>query len=131
MSRVTLGEGLHAATIAATIAAGVSTDALEGIKDIRSSRTVGLTLHTTGTVAGAWHIYVSNFHCVNPMAEGQPLQDGPWVEITPSPALVAAAGSATNQTVKLTDMGFRFLKVAFVPSGGSGTATAYIGGGSA
>lgn len=134
MSRVILGQGLHAKIIEATIASGASSDALFGVKDIRSSRTVGLTLHTTGTVAGAWHLYVSNFHVVHPLEEGQPAQDGPWSEITGSGdgevAIATPAGSATNYAVRLPDMGFRFLKAQFVPTGGTGTASAYIGGGS-
>lgn len=80
---------------------------------------VGYALRTTGTAAGTWRVQYSNDYI-----EGtdDPTADDKWDEYTLTTNPPDAAGSAQKFGVILDDYEYRWVRIKFTRSSGSGTA---------
>ena len=101
------------------------------IKDLSNLDGCCFQLITTGTVAGAWKVEVSNDYVtanIRPVTNNGPqaAATAHWTDITSqfSPAITNPAGSATSQFVQMYPFVGRSVRVTFTPASGAGNAYA-------
>ncbi len=97
------------------------------ITDILFLDNIGLQMNWTGTPTGTFSVQVSNDYVPGP--QGQPaLKAGNWNAYTLSPALGAPSGSAGTTAGSLTGCPFRYVKLVYTKTSGTGSLDFFISG---
>ncbi len=113
----------------------IPTQAISGTTPIVSTVTwinmldnVGYQLVTTGTVAGAWKVEVSNNYAVT-WYNNQAAGAGDWFDYTSRMTTIAAVLSGgSNQIAEHIGCTCRAMRLTFTPTSGAGNVSAYFYG---
>lgn len=86
--------------------------------DVSTAERIGYALRTTGTLAGTWRVQYSNDFIPG---VDDPTADTKWDEYTLTTNPPDAAGAAQTFGIVLDDYEYKFVRIKFTRTGGTGT----------